>query len=505
MDKTLSKIIIIALALLLPACVTQEFESDDTPVVKNQSNRDEMAITRISLGLGYLKMGNMSQAKFNLDKAKKFSPKMVQVYTAFAHYYATVGEHELTITAYEKALSIQSDNADTLNNYGVYLCRQNQVPAAEKQFLKAIAVPSYTLVAQSYDNLASCYLQIDDFEKSELYLNKAILHSPSAASILFKMVRLQYAKSDYKEARIFLQRFEKSTRRFTPQSLALAYKVYFKLGQRRTARNYGAMLVKMYPQSWEANQYLLNKLELIDADNLAKKFKLAQTKLSQSGNSNIIKTKKRVVKLSPKKPTKDKVLSTKSINAKVVSANTTVLNSIAPTNQASIASISQALTKNEKEAVVIVSEVLTVKNTPVVESEHKITAETAHAADVAKSLTASDEATAIAIKEAKVAAILAKAEPNDASIKDVSKKVASNTDEKVLQSQPKPNQENGNVEKPSEPVKALATHSIVKGDTLYSVSVKYNIKIKALRKWNQMSTRKRLYVGKTLFLENPNK
>ena len=180
-----------------------------------------MAATRISLGLGYLKMGNMPQAKQNLEKAKNFAPNMVQVYTAFAHYYETVGEHKLTISSYEKALSIKSDDADTLNNYGVYLCRQDKIAAAEKQFLKAIAVPSYLLVAKSYENLSSCFLKDDDFIKAEMYLNKAILHSPSSSSILFQMIRLQYAMGDYKQAKSFSQRFEKVTRRFTSQFLAL--------------------------------------------------------------------------------------------------------------------------------------------------------------------------------------------------------------------------------------------------------------------------------------------
>ena len=72
--------------MLLSGCVTQSFENNE-PIVKNQANRDEMAVTRISLGLGYLKMGDMSQAKLNLEKAKRFSPNLVQVHTAFAHYY----------------------------------------------------------------------------------------------------------------------------------------------------------------------------------------------------------------------------------------------------------------------------------------------------------------------------------------------------------------------------------------------------------------------------------
>jgi len=293
----------VLLTILLSGCVTQNYEND-APVVQNQANRDEMAATRISLGLGYLKMGNMAQAKLNLEKAKKFSPELVQVYTAFAHYYEVVGENELTSESYEKALSIKADDADTLNNYGVFLCRQNKVAAAEIQFLRAIAVPSYILVAQSYENLASCYLQVDDFSKAEQYLNKAIAHSPNRTGTLLQMVRLQYAMAEYGEAKKYQQKFERNTRRFTADSLALAYKVYRKLGQRRTAKNYGTMLMRMYPQSWESKQYLLNELELIDADNLANRYKITQRQLKNEFSVGSDTSKKRIVKLSPRSKAK---------------------------------------------------------------------------------------------------------------------------------------------------------------------------------------------------------
>lgn len=293
-----SKLAIAGSVFLLSACITQNYEND-SPVVENQANLDEMAATRISLGLGYLKMGNMAQAKLNLEKARKFSPELVQVYTAFAHYYEVVGENKLTEESYQKALSIKSDDADTLNNYGVFLCRQKQVDKAEKQFLKAIAVPSYILVAKSYENLASCYLQVDNFDKAEHYLEKSIDHSPNNSSTLFQMVRLQYAKGDYNLAKQYQQKFERYTRRFTPESLALSYKLHMKLRQSRVAKNYATMLANMYPQSWEGQQYLLNELELIEADNLAKRYQITQRKkqnFTQPSGSN-----KRVVKLSPGK------------------------------------------------------------------------------------------------------------------------------------------------------------------------------------------------------------
>jgi type IV pilus assembly protein PilF len=297
----MTKFIPVCIAVLttsfMTGCVTQNYENDKTtPVIENDSSKNEIAMTRISLGLGYLKMGNTQQAKLNLEKAKRFSPNLVQVYTAFAHYYDTVGEPELSTESYEHALSIKDDDADTLNNYGVFLCRQKKYDEAEIQILKAIAIPSYILVAQSYENLALCQLKAKHYEKAELYLEKAILHSPNRASSILQMVRLQYAKTDYKIAQSYLHRYEKSTRRFSSNALALAYKVFEKQGSKRTAKNYGNMLVKMFPNSYEAKQFILNDLSRIDADNLADEYREAKNEAAG------LTSKKRVIVLSPNKP-----------------------------------------------------------------------------------------------------------------------------------------------------------------------------------------------------------
>lgn len=463
-DKLLTRkrAIFTALALLtvfLSGCVTQNYESNNTPVVKNQANRNDMAATRVSLGLGYLKMGNMPQAKQNLEKAKNFAPDMVQVYTAFAHYYETVGEHKLTIESYEKALSIKSDDADTLNNYGVYLCRQDEIEAAEKQFLKAIAVPTYILVAKSYENLSACFLRKDDFTKTEMYLNKAILHSPSSASTLFQMVRLQYAMGNYKLAKAFEQRFEKVTRRFSSQSLALFYKVHYKLEQRSTAKNYATMLVKMYPQSWEAQQYLLNELELIEADNLAKRYKLSQATNTQT------QSKKRIVKLSPKKtgtvenepkvePKAEGEIHEQVVTEKEISKTNMLVSQSVPVLTAS-AEKKKTITKmatnesNQEKRTVIL-------NSPKTEPE-KAT---------------NDESLIVMNKTAEAKTIAMKAE--DVSV------------ENTTTAQQLPD-----------------FHVVNTGDTLYNISVKYNIKIKALRRWNKISKNKKLHIKDIIFLENP--
>jgi len=538
--KLISSLIVVVFSVALSGCVTQEFSNDDTPVVKNQASRDDMAVTRISLGLGYLKMGNMPQAKQNLEKAKKFAPDMVQVYTAYAHYYETVGEHKLTITSFEKALSLKSDDADTLNNYGVYLCRQDQIEAAEKQFLKAIGVPSYLLVAKSYENLSACFLRKDNFIKAEMYLHKAIRHSPSSASTLFQMVTLQYAMADYQQAKVFEQRFEKVTRRFTPQSLALAFKVYWKLGQRRTAKNYGTMLVKMYPQSWEAKQYLLNELELIAADNLAKRYK--STQISEVAT----KSKKRVIKLSPKKTlpnnavnnsvlAESEVSSQKALQSVVVPAISTAETTIAPASRsaATFMTINDALTKKNVDTVDPAHVIVTKENVdsaPVISEQKqkqiKIDNNSDNTSDQNKrvvvliapkteedklkeSLTVEDKINPVADENVII--------KTQADVVTLAEKELPLEDREIFHIAKKPTLIIEDAPKIEEPLTVVSTetqqssvsnkpsdiHVVSVGDTLYGISIKYNIKIKALRRWNNLTGTKKIRINDKLYLIDP--
>ncbi len=296
MVKIVQRIFVVFALLALTACVTQNYEKD-SPVIENTTSKNELALTRISLGLGYLRMGNNAQAKFNFEKAKTFAPNLVEVYTAFAHYYEAVDEDALTIASYQKALSLKADDANTLNNFGVYLCRKERYEQAEEVFLQAIAVPTYLRVSESYENLSACAIKANDFSKASLYASKAVSHSPNSSSALFQMVRLEYAMGNYAVAKEYEQKYEKATRRFNPVGLALAYRVNTQLGDKQVAQNYGTMLVKMFPESWEAKQYILNGLPRIEADELADKY---QKYVSKSESP---KTKKRVVVLSPNKNT----------------------------------------------------------------------------------------------------------------------------------------------------------------------------------------------------------
>jgi type IV pilus assembly protein PilF len=424
----------------LTACVTQNYGNDkDMPLIENEASKNEIAMTRISLGLGYLKMGNTQQAKLNLEKAKRFSPNLVQVYTAFAHYYDTVGEPDLATQAYEHALSIDDQDADTLNNYGVFLCRHEKYADAEKQILKAIAIPSYILVAQSYENLALCQLKAKQFDKAQTYLEKAIAHSPNRASSLLQMMRLQYAKSDYKLAQTYLYRYEKSTRRFSADALALAYKIFANQGNKRISKNYGNMLVKMFPNSFEAKQYILNELYQIDADKLAEDYRASLS----SDNSK--KPKKRVVVLSPKSTPTVAKASLSRHGLKPIMAN-----SVMPTTEQEAESKAKEL-KTDDEKIALE------KNIQQVE-----------------------------VAEKPIQKLSAKSQVHE---KIKTEKTVAETPIKK--------------EKNRTPMVSLPIHVVVKGDSLFSISKHYNIVMKSLERWNKLRRPYLLKIGDVLYLANP--
>ncbi len=406
-----------ATVLMLSGCVTQSYENNqDTPVIENSASNNEMAMTRISLGMGYLKMGNTTQAKINLEKAKRFAPNLTQVHTAFAHYYDTVEEVDLAIASYEKALTLDGNDADTLNNYGVFLCRQQRFDDAEKQILKAIAVPSYVLVSQSYENLALCQLKANNFDKAQTYFEKSISHNPGSASGLLQMVRLQYAMANYKKAQTFLQRYEKSTRRFTANALSLAFKVFEKQRNNKVAKNYAGMLVKMFPNSYEAKQYILNGLYRIEADELAEKYQLSQISSAQK------KSKKRRIVLSPKS------------KATVLSAS------------------------NKKTVISKAPNVVTGK------------------VDTKDSLASSKPQQ---IETSTTSALMTKNRTDDKTAAAVKAKT-----QKML---------------------TLPIHIIKKGDSLFSISRKYNIRMGSIQHWNHLKKSAILRIGDVIYLANPKK
>jgi len=51
----------------------------------------------------------------------------------------------------------------------------------------------------------------------------------------------------------------------------------------------------------------------------------------------------------------------------------------------------------------------------------------------------------------------------------------------------------------------LPVHVVVKGESLFSISKKYNIQMRSIEKWNDLQRSKLLHIGDVIYLTDPKK
>lgn len=244
------RITTIALVILLSGCVS----NSQPGTFKEDFDRQEAAKTRISLGLTYLKNGNYPQAKKNLDKALEFAPRSADAHYSLAYYYQRVGENARAKEAYNTAIDLAPRNADIVNSYGAFLCQTGNYDEALDYFQKALNNQRYANSAETYENMALCSQGEGEYEDAVDYLKEALNHQPGRPKSLFLLAEMYVENQQWQEAKATLTRFER-VGQVTPDYLWLAIKIAEGQGNYSNAKEYGDMLVAVYPTHRLVRQY----------------------------------------------------------------------------------------------------------------------------------------------------------------------------------------------------------------------------------------------------------
>ncbi|WP_414828046.1 type IV pilus biogenesis/stability protein PilW [Alteromonas sp. H39] len=252
------RIALLTLVIFMAGCVSQ---SQPGNRYNDNFDRQEAAKTRISLGLTYLKNGNYSQAKSNLDKALEFAPRMADAHYSLAYYYQLVGENQRAEDAYQNAMDLAPRNADIANSYGAFLCQSGRYDDAKSYFLKAVNSQRYSNSAETYENMALCAQGQGETDDAIEYLNTALNYQPTRAKSLFLLTELYVSLAQWDDAKASLKKLEK-VGRVSPESLWLAVQIAQGQGDLETSKGYGDMLMTMYPTSSQAKAYQQQKLTM---------------------------------------------------------------------------------------------------------------------------------------------------------------------------------------------------------------------------------------------------
>lgn len=246
----------IVLISSLSGCVHETtYLIDGMPSREVQYQPSEAALTRMNLGLAYLQAGNSEQAKFNLDRALSQDPRNPDIHLALAWFYQQVADFTKAEQRYREVLALDKDHGDALNNYGVFLCERERFEEADVMFRKAVAAPHYIKVADSYENAALCAKQQGQERRALHYFNQALEYNSSKPKALLGAAELLFMQKDYVEAGKYLQRYRNEFSA-TPHSLWLTLSNAQALHQGPQVEQAGADLVRLFPNSKQARQWL---------------------------------------------------------------------------------------------------------------------------------------------------------------------------------------------------------------------------------------------------------
>ncbi|MBT8132571.1 MAG: type IV pilus biogenesis/stability protein PilW [Gammaproteobacteria bacterium] len=240
------KIIILMLAAVLTtACVT----SGDLP--ERESSPKEAALTNLRLASEYMQRGQRDRALEKLKRAVEQDPHLAVAHAYLGLVYEQMGKPDEAGIHYKTALRIDDEDANVRNMYAVYLCRNDRIKEAEKHFLAAATVPTYTTSETAYTNAGLCVLKRDDFTQAENYFRRALQINPNYSDALWQMAKLSNLTDRQLQARAFLQRLGAAAVLPAP-ALWLGVQVERDLGDTRAERSYAEQLQIRFPESAEA-------------------------------------------------------------------------------------------------------------------------------------------------------------------------------------------------------------------------------------------------------------
>lgn len=469
-------LIVLISAVLTTACVTEKTFVDSKKQVRSfEFDRTEAARTRLILGLSYLENNKYEQAKFNLEKALEFAPTRADVNYSLGYYYQMVGEMDIAETYYLKAIDFEPNNPDTHNNYGTFLCNVGQLDKAAGYFKKAISISKYTRAADSYENLAICALSNDEILQAQEYFELSYKHNPGRPNNLLSLAGIKYATGDIVAALDFYSRYMRISQP-GPRALLLGYILEEKRGRLTQANKYLDQLVQTFPNSREA-LYATSKT-IINSE-----FEQLRLKYQSKRNSPQIRITRKTATSNENQPSR-------------ATQSTSLVKKEQQVDDTERQLRNQNLRENQRTSGGLVLPATVATAVSEYASKAEFVQDVKDKVEMfSKPLTDTEKAKIPELIQSTVAIEKEQPLPEE-------KVLVSPIKNAVLVNDRASTQNNRVYLQPSPQGLIAPTYKIQKGDNLYRISLKFNIKVSTLAKWNGLND-KDMVVGHTIYVAQP--
>jgi type IV pilus assembly protein PilF len=231
---------------LLSACIT---------VDSGPADNEKASAINVQLGMGYLQQNKLELANEKLVKALRQNPKSASAHNAYAILQDRLLIKDKAAFHYKKATSLDPKDSQAANNYGTFLCRNNEEEKSEKYFLRALKNPLYKTPEFAYTNAALCLIRINERDRAISYLNKALAANSNFPVALVTMAKISFEDQNFRNAKLYVDRYHLVARP-SSKSLWLSIRTELMLDTNQDVDELADQLQTNFPESEEYQSWL---------------------------------------------------------------------------------------------------------------------------------------------------------------------------------------------------------------------------------------------------------
>jgi type IV pilus assembly protein PilF len=248
---------LMALAVALAGCTSTRTQTPQeqipaaAPAPPDPAAKARQAATRLELASLYFSKGELRTALAEVNRAIDVKPDYGAAYTLRGLIHAALGDNASADPDFKRALQIDPGDGDTMQAYGWFLCQTQRFAEADQQFQNALAQRNYRTPALALRAMGTCQARDGRLADAERSLTRSYELDPSSAATAVNLAEVLYRRGEYQRARFYIERVNSRPDLSNAQTLWLASRIEYKLGNVPLARGLGDQLRNRYPQSPE--------------------------------------------------------------------------------------------------------------------------------------------------------------------------------------------------------------------------------------------------------------
>lgn len=224
----------------------------DRVTASDETDATRRARVRLELASAYYSRGQWNTALDEVKLAIAADPTMAAAFNLRGLIYTSLGDNALAEDSFRRALALDPRDADTMQNFGWYLCQQGRFADAHALFQQALTVPQYRDTPRTLLAKGVCQARSGQSQAAEQSLQRAYELEPGNPAIGVNLAEVLVQRGNLDRARLVIRRVNAQPEVVNAQTLWLAARIEHKLGNREGAQSIGEQLRARFPLAPEA-------------------------------------------------------------------------------------------------------------------------------------------------------------------------------------------------------------------------------------------------------------